>query len=258
LPNEFITDPNNVDTDGDTISDPDEISGTLNTLFDNKPTDPTLVDTDGDGFADNVELANGTDPNSDQSPNPNDFDGDGISNILEDQFASQFGAAFGDSFDKDIPSDTANSDTDSIIDIDELLITGTDPSNPDTDGDGLSDSEEIVAGDDGFVTIPTNPDTDGDGLSDGEEAVAGADGFVTNPTNPDTDGDGFTDAAALETNPIDPTIPDATDVDGDGISNLLEDQIASQFGAALAQHLEIPQIFSFQVILLLMTLMVMD
>ena len=47
--------------------------------------------------------------------------------------------------------------------------TGTDPNNPDTDGDGLSDGEEINT----YNTDPNNPDTDGDGLSDGEEANLG-------------------------------------------------------------------------------------
>lgn len=48
--------------------------------------------------------------------------------------------------------------------------TGTDPNNPDTDGDGLSDGEEINT----YNTDPNNPDTDGDGLSDGEEANLGS------------------------------------------------------------------------------------
>lgn len=44
-------------------------------------------------------------------------------------------------------------------------VTGTDPNNPDSDGDGLSDSEEVLI----HNTDPNNPDSDGDGLSDGEE-----------------------------------------------------------------------------------------
>ncbi|MDK8238684.1 hypothetical protein, partial [Actinomyces urogenitalis] len=55
--------------------------------------------------------------------------------------------------------------------------------DPDTDGDGLTDSEEEKIG-----TDPKNPDTDGDGLTDGEEKKIG-----TDPKNPDTDGDGLTD-----------------------------------------------------------------
>lgn len=44
-------------------------------------------------------------------------------------------------------------------------VTGTDPNNPDSDNDGLSDSEEVLI----HNTDPNNPDSDGDGLSDGEE-----------------------------------------------------------------------------------------
>ncbi len=48
---------------------------------------------------------------------------------------------------------------------------GTNPLNPDTDGDGLLDGEEIYIHD----THPINPDTDGDGLDDGDELEAGTD-----------------------------------------------------------------------------------
>lgn len=45
----------------------------------------------------------------------------------------------------------------------------------DTDGDGLTDSNEVYAA----GTSPAVPDTDGDGARDGDESIAG-----TNPTNP--------------------------------------------------------------------------
>ena len=47
----------------------------------------------------------------------------------------------------------------------------------DTDGDGLSDEDEVTAG-----TDPANPDSDGDGISDGAEVAAGTD--PTDPTDP--------------------------------------------------------------------------
>ena len=49
----YGSDPNNPDTDGDTINDGDEV---------NNGTDPTNPDTDGDGVNDNDEITNGTDP----------------------------------------------------------------------------------------------------------------------------------------------------------------------------------------------------
>ena len=54
----------------------------------------------------------------------------------------------------------------------------SDPLNPDTDGDGIDDGDE-VAGSNGFVTNPALADTDGDLFSDSDEAAAG-----TDPTNP--------------------------------------------------------------------------
>ena len=75
----------------------------------------------------------------------------------------------------------ADMDRDSLTDEEELEI-GTDPNNPDSDGDGLDDGYEIVGHWKGnprrnptdytnpWITDPLNPDTDGDGLSDGWEA----------------------------------------------------------------------------------------
>lgn len=54
----------------------------------------------------------------------------------------------------------------------------------DPDTDGMSSSQEQD-----FGTDETNPDTDGDGLLDGEEVHV----WGTDPLNPDTDGDTFLD-----------------------------------------------------------------
>jgi thrombospondin type 3 repeat protein len=70
----------------------------------------------------------------------------------------------------------------------------------DTDGDELSDDEEL-----GLGTDPNNYDTDGDGLSDGSEVRA--DGWGTNPLSADTDGDGFSDGDELFTYGTDPKSP---------------------------------------------------
>jgi len=91
-----------------------------------------------------------------------------------------------------------DSDGDGIPDWLELLI-GTDPYNPDTDGDGLSDGEEFWI----YFTDPLNPDTDYDGLSDGAEVHV----YRTDPLNPDTDGGGVYDGHEVMedgTDPLDP------------------------------------------------------
>ena len=58
-------------------------------------------------------------------------------------------------------------------DFDILFVTGT---GPDTDGDGLSDGEEVKL----YGTDPLDSDSDGDGLSDGDEL----DVVATDPLNP--------------------------------------------------------------------------
>jgi hypothetical protein len=58
----------------------------------------------------------------------------------------------------------------------------------DTDGDGLSDWEELNLGADGAETDPEDVDSDQDCVEDGEEFYKG-----TNPDNWDTDGDGLSD-----------------------------------------------------------------
>ncbi len=100
-----------------------------------------------------------------------------------------------------------DSDGDGLSDGDEINIYGTSPHSYDSDGDGVGDGDEIARGLD-----PLNPDTDGDGLSDGDEIAWGLD-----PLNPDTDGDGLHDGAEwliTQTNPLNP------DSDGDGINDL--------------------------------------
>ncbi len=60
---------------------------------------------------------------------------------------------------------------------------------PDSDGDGLSDAEEVQLG-----TNPQAVDTDSDGLTDFDEVKI----YGTDPKNPDTDGDGYLDGAEVK------------------------------------------------------------
>ncbi len=85
---------------------------------------------------------------------------------------------------------------------------GTDPNNPDTDGDGLMDGEEVNK----YFTNPLNPDTDADGLKDGDEVYK----YKTDPNKADTDGDGLKDGDEVMNYKSDPL---KTDTDGDGLND---------------------------------------
>lgn len=68
-------------------------------------------------------------------------------------------------------------DGDNALDARELEM-GLDPYNPDTDGDGVADGDEL----DIYGTDPFSWDTDGDGISDGEELFGvRTDPLVWNP-----------------------------------------------------------------------------
>jgi len=101
-----------------------------------------------------------------------------------------------------------DTDGDGLTDQDEINIYKTDPNNPDTDGDGLSDGDEVMK----YRTDPLKWDTDGDGLSDGDEVLK----YKTDPNNPDTDGDGLSDGDEVLIYKTDPL---KKDTDGDGLSD---------------------------------------
>ena len=88
------------------------------------------------------------------------------------------------------PASATDLDADNYDDALELEI-GLDPTNPDTDGDGVADGDEVTI----YGTDPFAWDTDGDGLSDGEELFA----TQTDPLAWDTNGDGLGDAEPLST-----------------------------------------------------------
>jgi outer membrane protein OmpA-like peptidoglycan-associated protein/opacity protein-like surface antigen len=91
-----------------------------------------------------------------------------------------------------------DSDGDGLLDKEEPTY-GTDPFNPDTDNDGLSDGQEVKT----QKTDPLNPDSDWDALKDGAEVLT----YKTNPLDPDTDHGGVKDGHEViedNTNPLDP------------------------------------------------------
>jgi len=100
--------------------------------------------------------------------------------------------------------DDEDTDGDGLSDYDELHTHGTDPVEADTDNDGLDDGEELDLG-----TVPTDADSDDDGVHDGAEVDYG-----TSPLDADSDDDGLSDEDEYLCNP-DPA-SDPNDRDGDG------------------------------------------
>jgi hypothetical protein len=107
-----------------------------------------------------------------------------------------------------------DSDNDGINDWNDLFM-GLDPKNPDTDGDGLSDGDEMSV----YHTNPMEKDTDGDGLSDYEEVMV----YHTHPQKPDTDGDGILDGKEIKNK----TNAFSGDRDKDGLSDRMEKKIGT-------------------------------
>ena len=93
--------------------------------------------------------------------------------------------------------DNPDLDGDGITNDDEVNIYGTDPNNPDTDGDGINDGDEIANGSDPLDPCDPNPnspncDSDGDGVFNLDEVAGCTDPFIA-----DTDGDGLTDGEEI-------------------------------------------------------------
>jgi len=80
------------------------------------------------------------------------------------------------------PSADQDTDGDGIGDQDEVLVTGTDPNNPDSDNDGLVDGVEVAN-----RMNPLDPDMDKDGVTDGQEVNQGTDPLF--PEQPDIPAD---------------------------------------------------------------------
>jgi outer membrane protein OmpA-like peptidoglycan-associated protein len=166
------TNPKNADSDGDGLTDGDEVR--------KHKTNPARKDTDGDGLSDGDEIFKyHTDPNRYDTDGDGAPDGDEVLKYHTDP----------------LKPDT---DGDGLTDGDEVLRTHTDPLKMDTDGDGLSDRDEVKT----YRTDPLNPDTDGDGIVDGEEVLK----YHTDPSKADTDHGGINDGAEVVrgTDPLNP------------------------------------------------------
>ncbi len=142
-----------------------------------------------------------------------DQDGDGLTDAWEMQFAGNLTDFNGKGTGPGPGAGTGDFDGDGLLDIDEMT-RGTDPTNTDTDGDGLSDGAEVAGAGQRPPTSPTKADTDNDGLNDNVEtndgSFNGPDDTGTNPVVADTDEDGFSDGdevIRLASNPLDPASP---------------------------------------------------
>ena len=156
-----------------------------------------------------------------------DSDGDGASDAEEESFGS-------DPFDPtDFPVVQAGNyaDSDDGLSDEEEVLWGSDPNDADTDGDTMSDYEEVWV----HGTAPALADVDGDGLTDPGEVAAG-----TNPYVADTDGDGANDGAEViyvGTDPLDPAdfpaVQAGPEADAGGDTDGATDDVEAAAGTAV-------------------------
>ncbi|MBK1834405.1 hypothetical protein [Roseibacillus ishigakijimensis] len=121
-------------------------------------------------------------------------------------------------------ADRADGDNDGMTDAWEMFYFGNlnQSAGTDFDNDGLRDVEEELEG-----TDPTEADTDEDGVSDGDEVSGDANNAFfnlgTDPLDSDSDDDGLTDGEEISgsKNPVGnrPTDPNYADTDADNVSD---------------------------------------
>lgn len=139
-----------------------------------------------------------------------DSDSDNLADAWEIEFTGGLGVV------SDIAADT---DSDGLLDGQEYNHY-SDPTSGDTDGDTLSDNDEVTV----HGSHPAHADTDGDGLADDQEIVNSS-----SPTNTDTDGDMIDDYYESQKAYLSPADPDdaSLDQDSDGLTNYEEYYLGS-------------------------------
>lgn len=179
------TNPTVADTDGDGRTDGDELHVA-------PFTDPLKADSDNDTLSDGAEVnTHHTDPNSPDS------DADTLPDAWEIATTLNPNSATGDD------GELGDPDGDQVANFEEYHggVNSTNPKDPDSDDDGLTDHQEdrfnVWTDPDHTGTNPNDPDTDDDGLPDNQENFsAGYQAGVRSGSDPnkfDTDGDGFGD-----------------------------------------------------------------
>lgn len=233
----YDTSPLLADTDDDGINDLTEVSGAnlvgvdFYNLLDSLDafagggidvvSNPVSKDSDGDGIFDKDEYGtDGVINYNDSHPCLQDSDDD---TVKDDEDGCPLDEIYADAENCSSSAVGADRDRDGMSDRNEARM-GTDPNNPDTDGDGLKDGEEDFVSNgiwdvDEHEPNPLDPDTDKDGLNDGLEVRYG-----TDPTNEDSDNDCIIDGledenlngdynAGSETDALSP------DTDSDGLAD---------------------------------------
>jgi hypothetical protein len=169
--------------------------------------DCSTIDTDGDGMPDFWEKQHELDY-LDASDADDDPDGDRLKNLDEYKFgtdpmkADTDGGGIKDGVEVldrhtnplDPKDDYLDSDGDGLSDSDEINKYKTKPGEKDSDGGGVTDGDEILKNGTNPLNGLDDRDTDGDGLGDKEES----DIYLTDPLNPDTDGGGIKDGVEVK------------------------------------------------------------
>lgn len=243
--------PLHADSDRDGLVDGDEIVLVDDELV--EQSSPCAIDSNGDGVFDLSDYF-------DLTSSPLDTDGDGLSDFFEASWGLSLAQvttlletiedlsirdAMLARYETHLPS--------AYLSGFDFTVSFLDPSQNDTDTDGLLDAEEIMGSSDSpyYRTNPSDYDSDDDGLSDWDDVFGG-----TSPLDADSDSDGLGDGLesgttqeqvlarnlglpdgvlgtegsanlALDLDPSTTTFAGAADSDGDGLSDGQEDSNAN-------------------------------